>query len=112
MKRDWKPLDVGGMRLYRVQVSFPGKPQWNSSHVVAADSPSQAAKLYEQCLKGAAWEVEPIITGHALNILMPADWWERGAPDGYCEKCCRWSLRVVNNDLICANDDAHSLKTK
>jgi hypothetical protein len=112
MKRVWKPLDVGGLRLYEVRVMFINHPQWNERHIVAGYSPTNAAERYKECVKGAIWEEEPHFSGHPLNILMPADWWESGAPDGYCEKCHRWTLRVVNNDLICISDDSHSLRLR
>jgi hypothetical protein len=109
MNRVWKPLDVGGLRLYEVRVIFINHPQWNQSHIVAACSPTNAALIYERCVAGAIWEEEPHFSGHALNISMPADWWEKGAPDAYCEKCHKWTLRVVNYQLICTENEAHNL---
>lgn len=76
MERVWKPLNVNGMRLYRVKLNFPNFPECNVCHIVAAKSPDGAARLIEQITKAGDWIEEPIITGHHLNIYQPASWWE------------------------------------
>jgi hypothetical protein len=84
-RRVWKPLDVGGLRLYEVRVYFANHPQWNERHVVAAKSPMHAADIYKRIHSDAVWIEEPYIKGFALNINMPADWWDKGAPCLECE---------------------------
>jgi hypothetical protein len=111
MKRVWKPLDVGGQRLYEVYLyrQIKGKQgQHVKTYVVAADSPSNAAKLieerHEESLNNNPEISEWYVQGFALNILQPEEWWESGPPDGYCEQCRKWSLRVINGELICSNE--------
>ena len=82
MHRVWKPLDVGGLRLYRVTQSIPNHPDWKREFVVAAKTPTHARELIEAAHKDAMYHEEPYYDGHALNIYMPADWWENGAPTG------------------------------
>src|SRR3990167_3459242 len=76
-KRVWKPLDVGGHRLYEVKMMFPECPQNNVSFVVVADSPTQARKMIEEIDRDGIHSSEPFYLGMPLNILMPADWWKR-----------------------------------
>ena len=79
-KRVWKPLDVGGHRLYEVKMMFPECPQNNVSFVVVADSPTQARKMIEEIDRDSIHSSEPFYLGMPLNILMPADWLKRGVP--------------------------------
>jgi hypothetical protein len=74
MKRTWKPLDVNGLRLYRVEMWFANHPQWNKQLIVAAKSPRHAAALVEQSYVGTEWMEEPVIKGHALNVFQPLSW--------------------------------------
>ena len=83
-RREWKPLDVGGLRLYEVRVYFTNHPQWNEHHVIAAKSPTHAAEIYERIHKDTHWIEKPYIKGYALNVLQPSDWWDEGVP---CLKC-------------------------
>jgi len=41
MKRVNKPLDVGGLRLYQVRMTFAQHPEWNDVHIVAAHTPRE-----------------------------------------------------------------------
>ena len=91
MKRVWKPLDAGGLRLYEVNISGPDVRAnhkgewWHESRIVAAKSPSDAAHLIEQC----GWrEGNPsvIITGQALNVYQPESWWKDGVPCWMCQQ--------------------------
>lgn len=80
MKRTWKPLDVGGLRLYEVIASRPRTDQpgrFVTKHfIVAGDSPSHAAELVKKCGYDGEWS----ILGRALNVLIPEAWWNEGAP--------------------------------
>jgi len=86
-KRVWKPLDVGGLRLYKVKRRLLWKPD-NSNHVeqfiVLAKKPSHAAKLIQGIFQEADKENKYIqnITymGYALEVLMPRSWWNDGIP--------------------------------
>ena len=80
MRRTWKPLDVGGYRLYEVIEAFAGHDEWNHKYIVVADSPSQAAELVKKQCEGANYKVDPYYYGKALQILQPADWHENGTP--------------------------------
>jgi hypothetical protein len=79
MKRVWKPLDVGGLRLYsvRAQKMMENQKFYNQHFTVAATSPRHAAQLVVECGYGEPW----LVTGHALNVLIPEDWWIDGVPD-------------------------------
>ena len=76
MKRVWKPLDINGLRLYRVDIRFHNHSSWNMVNIVAAKSPSQARKLIEDIYQDSEWIEQPIITSKPLNVLQPASWWE------------------------------------
>lgn len=47
-KRVWKPLDVGGLRLYRVH---EWTQDWERWHVVASRTPMNAAEIVEKVHK-------------------------------------------------------------
>jgi len=76
MKRVWKPLDVGGLRLYRVVVHRVNI-DWSKELIVAAKRPMHAAELVEKCGYNPR---EYIIMAYPLNILMPETWWIDGIP--------------------------------
>lgn len=82
MRRVWKPLDVAdGLRLYEVEQTFCGYPHHNKKYVVAASSPSDAARLIEEIYKDTEWVLPgapPVYKGYALNIYQPEQWWEDG----------------------------------
>lgn len=88
----WKPLDMGGFRLYKVILHryLKGQQRAKRDHyTVAASSPSQAAKIIEQRLK-VSLDANPAIshwhvTGHALDVLQPRHWYEEGVPCLDCE---------------------------
>jgi hypothetical protein len=114
MKRVWKPIGVGGLRLYQVVLHYQVKgrqKEYRQYYIVAADSPRDAAKLVEDIKKEAMdgngeivyWHVR----GEALNVLQPAEWWDHGVPDGYCNKCHEWTLRVISGKLFCTRSEAH-----
>lgn len=76
MKRVWKPLDVNGMRLYRVKQGFVNHPEWDREFIVAGNSPTHAAELIKQVYKDAEFMAEPYYQGYALNVYQPAEWRE------------------------------------
>lgn len=77
MKRVLKPLDINGLRLYRVRVSFEGHPEHGYAIIVASTSPSSARKIVERMDKGISWgDTPPTYTGLPLNVLQPDSWQE------------------------------------
>jgi hypothetical protein len=68
----WKPLDVLGKRLYRVESFWRGS---RSYHVVAADAPRDAAKVYLDSIGEARKDTSAV--GTALPVGQPADWFEQ-----------------------------------
>lgn len=102
-------MGVGGLRLYEVILRYPGHPEWQERFVVVATSPKEAASAFNPA-DFQRHDLEPVIRGQALDVLQPVDWLDSGPPDGYCEKCRSWSLRVVNGELWCSKNDSHSLK--
>ncbi len=53
MKRYWKLLDVGRLRLYQIEMKFMNHPEWNKTLIIAAKKPSHAAPaLYKICIGG------------------------------------------------------------
>lgn len=80
--RCWKPLGVGGLRLYKVSAYYPPTRErvksFTNEYIVAAKSPTHAANLVSECYKDC--EPKPIIDGHALTVLQPKEWWENGVP--------------------------------
>lgn len=85
MKRVWKPLDVGGLRLYKVIVYFVNHPQWSKAEIVAATSPTHAADIYRHIHRDTVWVEEPFIEGMALSVNIPEDWHTEGVPCLECE---------------------------
>lgn len=77
LKRVWKPLDVGGLRLYEVLATYPSARQ-PTRYVVAASAPRDAVRYVDRCFAGV--EPQPATAGFALNVLQPAEWWENGVP--------------------------------
>jgi hypothetical protein len=87
MKRAWKPLDVGGKRLYAVTTEYfkdgnqlhPGS---TPPSLVMADSPRDAARILSRINERAGHSPDIRIECHgkAINVLMPAIWWEEGIP--------------------------------
>lgn len=80
IKYAWKPLDVGGLRLYKVTMKFHSHPEWNETSIVAAESPTHAREIIKKLYAGSKWGEAPYFDGTALNIYMPAEWWENGVP--------------------------------
>ncbi len=80
-KRVWKPLDVGGLRLYEVGMYFNQHPEWNKKMIVAAKKPTHASFIVEEIYKDTEFIEKPYFIGTALNILIPASWWEEGTPE-------------------------------
>lgn len=76
MKRVWKPIDINGLRLYRVKQMFPGHPDWDKILIVAAKSPTNARQLVEAAYAATEWIVEPVYASGALNVYQPASWTE------------------------------------
>jgi hypothetical protein len=86
LKRVWKPLDAGGLRLYEVlRVML-----WKDGHtdtvktLVMAKSPKQASALMEEIYKGAEWHpnmASVSFVGRAIYVLIPEAWWQDGIPN-------------------------------
>lgn len=74
MKTLWKPLDVMGLRLYKVRSFFPTLNERRSS-VVAAGSPSEAAKIVRDQYAEMPPEARPECRGEAMSVCQPAEWW-------------------------------------
>ncbi len=85
MKRTWKPIDIGGLRLYEVRISFFNHPQWNERRIIAARSPTDAAEIYKRLTAEAIYQEEPHIKGFAVNVCQPEDWWDESVPCLDCE---------------------------
>lgn len=84
MKIVWKPLDLMGLRLYKVVASWPApddgsKPSSRTYHTVFADSPTGAAKVVKEQYKDLPEDRRPYCVGKALNVCQPAEWYERSA---------------------------------
>lgn len=45
MKRKFRPLGVGGLRLYEVILRYPGHPEWQERFVVVAGGQRRALVL-------------------------------------------------------------------
>lgn len=84
MKRVWKPLDVGGLRLYEVlRVFSSSKIKRTDHYVVAATCPAHAAQLIEQVYKDTEYLPEfgqPFIAARRLACYIPESWWIDGVP--------------------------------
>jgi hypothetical protein len=76
MNRVWRPLDVNGLRLYRVELWFPGHREWDLQKIVAARSPTDAAEIVARFYSGMEWRVEPTIKGFSLEVCQPEEWCE------------------------------------
>lgn len=70
----YQPLDVRGLRLYRVLLSFPQHPQWDETKIVAAGSPRAAQALIEKAYEGTEWVEPPVFWGAALSVYVPRKW--------------------------------------
>jgi hypothetical protein len=75
-QRIWRPLDVNGLRLYKVTLYFHNHPLWNETLIVAAKSPSEARRLIEKAHDETVWVETPIVTGEALVVYQPKEWTE------------------------------------
>jgi len=82
MKRVWKPLYIGGYRLYKVTMCFTKNEDWNRDMIVAAKSPSHATRIVEDIYKEVEWTERPYFRGEAFNVLIPESWWIDGTPEG------------------------------
>jgi hypothetical protein len=82
--RVWKPLDVGGKRLYEVVEIWPradGRSEHRNRSLVIATSPSAAVEVFARHVyRDIPEQDRPIILGKAINVLMPKSWWEDGVP--------------------------------
>lgn len=75
MKRCWKPFDVLGMRFYKVLVQWTGVK--TDHEIVAADSPSGAARIVAEQYTNLPSDRRPYCVGVALNVCQPVEWVER-----------------------------------
>lgn len=91
MQRVWKPIDIApGGRLYEVRLHWCMKKEYGGTsgtelYVVAASAPMHAAEIIEKIYK-ETYDNNPHmsywgVTGHALNVLQPKDWWESDIPE-------------------------------
>lgn len=79
--RVWKPIDIGGLRLYRVTVSFRIGTHYvrqNRAYTVAAKTPTDAVKRLRQCFDECDGDAH--FHGEALAVLQPASWWYDEVP--------------------------------
>lgn len=72
--RAFKPLDINGLRLYRVEIKFFNNPKWNSTHLVIAKSPTEAARLIKEAYSDAEFIEEPFIKGYGVDVYQPIKW--------------------------------------
>ena len=76
MKRVWKPLDYMGLRLYEVRIGWE-----NMGHImrriVAAKSPSHAARIIRAVFVGSDSEHVPNITANPLSVNQPEEWFNQ-----------------------------------
>ena len=87
MKRIWKPLDVGGKRLYAVRLEYFAKDTGyrvfgnvESPLLVMANSPRAAARLVHKIYNLADSPIRTECYGKATTVLMPESWWQDGIP--------------------------------
>lgn len=78
MKRVWKPVGLLGLRLYKVTVMWPVTPQTRrvEESIVAANSPSEAAKIVAEQYANLPDHERPSCSGGPLNVCQPAEWWD------------------------------------
>jgi len=88
MNRIWKPLDVGGKRLYKVTLQYYTKDKGlrvYGNHedplLVFADSPRDAAAVVGKIYNSHESRIRVECYGHAVNVLMPESWWIEGIPE-------------------------------
>lgn len=88
MKRVWKPLDIGGLRLYKVKRTYIWKPDGKNHtevSIVAATSPGSAAgiiqRLFAESDKNNEYTQAVTYRGFALDVFIPQSWWENGIPN-------------------------------
>lgn len=77
LKRVWKPLDVDGLRLYKVEGSFYGIDHMRTelvTYVIAATSPTIAREIAQACYAGC--RPQPSFVAKPLHVSQPVDWWE------------------------------------
>ncbi len=103
MKRIWKPINVGCLRLYEVRLYWyppiKEKPSqielYKAQHgfveifVVASTAPRRAAELIENIYR-EAYDNNPNVShwyvkGLALNVNQPEEWKDEGPPCPDCE---------------------------
>ncbi len=87
MKRVWKPLDVGGKRLYAVKLEHFNKETGQRAYgnlepplLVLADSPRGAAKLVHDIYNYPETPIRTECHGKAVKVFMPESWWNDGVP--------------------------------
>lgn len=91
MTRIWKPIDIApGGRLYEVRLHWcmkqeHGGKQGTERYIVAASAPMHAAEIIEKIYK-ETYDSNPHmsywgVSGHALNVLQPKEWWESDVPE-------------------------------
>lgn len=85
MKTVRKPLDLMGLRLYRVVVHWPScrdHPASSEDIIVAARSPTHAAEIISEHYPRLPKEEQPTVFGRSLDVVQPREWFEfsRKAP--------------------------------
>ena len=102
--RTWKPLDVGGLRLYKVELWYWYKQTKENptpldlyklqqghcdTYIVAHTAPRKAAEYIEKIYKEMYDANERIshwhTTGMALQVSFPVAWEDNGVPCPDCE---------------------------
>lgn len=93
MSTAWKPIGVGGFRLYKVVVFFPETELIKASrkHVIAVGrTPTDAATRVLETYRSMPNFADIYAKGFALNILQPASWWGEGVPEPDDPRFGKW----------------------
>lgn len=87
MNRIWAPLDLRGLRLYRVWQYFTNHPDWKQSFILPAKSPSHAAGIIQEIFSNADFKETPYYHGEALSVLQPEKWVKGNNSDPALDQC-------------------------
>jgi hypothetical protein len=93
MSTAWKPIDVGGFRLYKVVVFFPATDLIAASrkHVISAGrTPTDAAQHVLETYKDMPNFEDIHAKGYPLNVLQPASWWDDEVPEPNDPRFGKW----------------------
>ncbi|MBA4136547.1 MAG: hypothetical protein C0518_04445 [Opitutus sp.] len=89
MNSAWKPIGVGGFRLYEVLVTFEQFGH-KERKIAVGHSPSDAAARVLESYRGRL-DFDDIHTrGFALDVLQPVSWWNEDVPEPGDPRFGRW----------------------